>query len=256
MGSIAVWTAVRIRPLFGAVMMVSASALFAGNGTVSKLVLQAGVEPPQLTALRAGGAALGLLALSGLLAPGPRRLRLTPGDLPLLMAYGLAGFFCVLFLYFVAIERLPVGIGLLLGYTAPVFVALWVRFGQRQSVRPRLWGGLVVCLIGLGLVAEVWREPQAPSLPIDPLRPRHSIPIARPLPCVKVSPRSGILSRVVSPAWKERIPYETVRWVGHRVAGCLWCRPDADRADDRGDPPRAGLEDSRGAHRADRLAGL
>jgi drug/metabolite transporter (DMT)-like permease len=158
MGSIDVRTAVRIRPLLGAVMMVSASALFAGNGTVSKLVLQAGVEPPQLTALRAGGAALGLLALSVLLAPGPRRLRLTPSDLPLLMAYGLAGFFCVPFLYFVAIERLPVGIGLLLEYTAPVFVALWVRFGQRQSVRPRLWGGLLLCLLGLGLVAEVWRE--------------------------------------------------------------------------------------------------
>ena len=61
-------------------------------------------------------------------------------------------------LYFVAIARMPVGIALLFEYTAPLFVALWARFGQRQPVRPRLWVGLALSLAGLACVAEVWGD--------------------------------------------------------------------------------------------------
>jgi len=139
-------------------MVLLSGALFAVNGTVSKLVMQAGITAPQLTALRATSAALVLLALCLALRPGARRLAVTRREIPMLVAYGLAGFFLVPLLYFVAISRLPVGIGLLFEYTAPVFVALWARFGQRQPVRSRLWGGLVLCLAGLACVAEVWGE--------------------------------------------------------------------------------------------------
>lgn len=139
-------------------MVVSSGVLFAVNGTVAKLVLRVGISPLQLTLLRAAGAALGLLALSLLLRPGPRRLRVTARDVPLLVAYGLTGFFLVPMLYFVAIFRLPVGIGLLFEYTAPLLVALWARFAQRHRVRRRLWAGLALSLVGLACVAEVWGE--------------------------------------------------------------------------------------------------
>ncbi|MDG4788797.1 EamA family transporter [Micromonospora sp. WMMD1102] len=146
------------RPALGVLMVLSAGALFAVNGTVSKLVLRAGVDAAQLTLVRAAGAFAGLLALSLLLRPGPRRLRITPGQLPLLVGYGLAGFFLTPMLYFVAISRLPVGIALLFEYTAPLLVALWARFVQHQRVRPRLWAGLAASLAGLACVAEVWGE--------------------------------------------------------------------------------------------------
>lgn len=139
-------------------MVVASSVLFAVNGTVSKLVLRTSIDVPQLTLIRAAGAFAGLLALSLLVRPGPRRLRVTARQLPLLIGYGLSGFFLVPMLYFVAISRLPVGIGLLFEYTAPLFVALWARFGQRQRVRRRLWSGLVISLIGLGCVAEIWGD--------------------------------------------------------------------------------------------------
>jgi len=139
-------------------MVVTAGALFAVNGTVSKLVLRAGIEAPQLTLLRAAGAFIGLLALSLLLRPGARRLRITAGQLPLLIGYGLAGFFLVPMLYFVAISRMPVGIALLFEFTAPLLVALWARFGQHQRVRSRLWVGLALSLAGLACVAEVWGD--------------------------------------------------------------------------------------------------
>ncbi len=139
-------------------MVISSGALFAVNGTVSKLVLRAGLDAPQLTLLRAAGAFTGLLLLSLALRPGARRLRVRRAELPLLLVYGLSGFFLVPMLYFVAISRMPVGIALLFEYTAPLLVALWARFGQRRRVRPRLWGGLALSLAGLACVAEIWGD--------------------------------------------------------------------------------------------------
>ncbi|MDI5941897.1 EamA family transporter, partial [Micromonospora sp. DH15] len=113
------------RPALGVAMVLGSGALFAVNGTVSKLVLRAGLNAQQLTLLRALGAVAILLLLSVALRPGARRLRVTARQLPLLIGYGLTGFFLVPMLYFVAISRLPVGIGLLFEYSAPLLVALW-----------------------------------------------------------------------------------------------------------------------------------
>lgn len=148
----------RTHPTRGVVLTVAGSLLFAVNGTVSKLVLRAGLEPGQLTTLRATGAFAGLLVLCVAVRPGVRRLAVTRRELPLIAGYGAIGFFLVPLVYFVAISRLPVGIALLFEYTAPLLVALWARFGQRRRVRPRLWVGLVLSLTGLACVAEIWGD--------------------------------------------------------------------------------------------------
>jgi drug/metabolite transporter (DMT)-like permease len=137
-------------------MVVAAACLFALNGTVSKLLMRGGFDAPGLTAFRAAGAVLGLVALGAVLRPGPRRFALRRSELPRLLVYGLAGYFVVPMTYFIAITRLGVGIGLLFEFTAPLLVALWVRFGQRQPVRRRLWVGLALCLAGLACVAQIW----------------------------------------------------------------------------------------------------
>lgn len=137
-------------------MVVASSTLFAVNGTVSKLILRAGLDAPRLTTLRATGAVLGLLLLTLVTRPGPARLRVARRDLPLLVGYGLAGFFLVPMLYFIGISRLPVGISLLFEYTAPLLVALWARFGAHQRVKRRLWLGLALSLAGLAGVAQIW----------------------------------------------------------------------------------------------------
>jgi drug/metabolite transporter (DMT)-like permease len=144
------------RPAVGVTMVLTAGALFALNGSVSKLMLQGGLDAPRLTTFRAAGAFLGLLLLAALTPPGPRRLALRRPELPRLIIFGLVGFFLVPMLYFVAISRLPVGVALLFEFTGPVFVALWVRFGEHQRVKARLWLGLILTLTGLAAVAEVW----------------------------------------------------------------------------------------------------
>ncbi len=138
----------------GLLMAAAGAALFAVNGTVSKVILISGISAPRLTELRSGGAfALIFLAL---LIVRRDRLRFSRRELPELAMYGVVGFAFVQWFYFIAIQRLPIGIGLLLEYTAPLLVALWARFGEHERVRRRVWYALALSMIGLSLVAELW----------------------------------------------------------------------------------------------------
>jgi drug/metabolite transporter (DMT)-like permease len=136
--------------------MVAASAgLFAVNGAVSKVALQQSeIGAERWTQLRSTGAFAGLALALVLLAPA--RLRAGRRELGSIVLYGIVGFALVQWLYFVAIERLPIGIGLLFEFTAPVLVALWARLVWREPVRRRVWLALGLVLAGLALVAQVW----------------------------------------------------------------------------------------------------
>ena len=135
-------------------MAVAGALAFSVNGSVSKVTLIAGVDSLTLVLLRCAGAMLGLLVL--VLFVDPSRLRVSRGEWPLLLLYGVVGVALVQWLYFVAIARLPVGVALLLEFTAPVMVALWARFVQHQQLGRSLWLALGLCLGGLSLVARVW----------------------------------------------------------------------------------------------------
>jgi len=143
------------RPAIGHAATVLAAGLFAVNGTVSTLALQAGLPATRLTALRCIGAAVGLLVVLALASP--RRLRLTWREVPFLAAFGVVGVALTQYLYYVAIGRLPVGIALIFEMSAPVLITLYVRLVRRERVRRRLWLALLLSLCGLVLVAQVWR---------------------------------------------------------------------------------------------------
>jgi drug/metabolite transporter (DMT)-like permease len=137
-------------------MTLTAAALFGVNGAVSKVILTSGeIDAQRLTQLRSTGAFLCLAAALAIVAP--TRLQVTRRQLPFLAFYGICGLAFVQWLYFLAIERLPVGIALLIQFTAPVLVALWARFGRREHVRRRVWAALALSLSGLALVAQVWQ---------------------------------------------------------------------------------------------------
>ena len=147
-------TAVARRPWVGAAYVAVAAAFFAVNGSVSRQVLDAGLPAQRLAEIRAAGSLAVLFLL--VVATGPSRLRVRRAEIPRLAAYGVIGFALVQWLYFVAIQRLPVGIGLLFEFTAPVLILMWERFGRRRHVPPRAWVAVGLSLGGLALVAEVW----------------------------------------------------------------------------------------------------
>ena len=144
----------RGRPI-GYVMAIGGAMLFSVNGSVSKVTLSSGLDSLDLVLLRCVGAMAALLLL--VLIVEPSRLRVGRQEWPLLLVYGVIGIALVQWLYFVAIARLPVGIALLLEFTAPLLVALWATFVQRKDLGRTVWLALGLALAGLALVAEVWQ---------------------------------------------------------------------------------------------------
>lgn len=136
-------------------LIVLASCAFGFSGPMARAAMDAGLSPQQVASVRIWLAAVILLAGAGLVRPSALRLRRR--DLPVLLAYGLVGVALVQLLYFVAVSRLPVGVAMLLEYTSPVLVTLWVRY-VRHSVLPRAaWLGVLLAMVGLVMVAEVWQ---------------------------------------------------------------------------------------------------
>jgi drug/metabolite transporter (DMT)-like permease len=143
------------RPRLGYALVVTAAVLFIVNAGVSRVSMRAGVDSVTLTTVRVTGS-LVVFALWAALA---RRGALLPPRgraLALVIALGLVGVALLQWTYFVAIDRLPLGVALLLEYTAPVLVALWARFVRREPVRDRVWVALALSLTGLAVVSQVW----------------------------------------------------------------------------------------------------
>ena len=141
-------------PALGLALVVTGATMFIINAGVSRVVLRAGVDPVTLTTVRVTGTFL-LLALIAALF---RRSALRPptGRLGLLVVvHGVIGVAALQWTYFVAIDRLPVGMALLLEYQAPILVAVWARFVQKERVRNRMWAGLALAMVGLAAATGV-----------------------------------------------------------------------------------------------------
>lgn len=138
----------------GVGMYLLAAMLFALNGVVSKQALTAGITAQEWTTLRSVGAAIVLGIAIALTRP--RTLRITRREVPFLLAYGLIAFALVQWLYFVTITHMPVGVGTLLIFTAPVFTALYLRIFRKVRVGPRLWLAIALSIVGLALVSTFW----------------------------------------------------------------------------------------------------
>lgn len=138
----------------GVAMYLAAAFLFAVNGVLAKAALNEGLDPAHLTQLRNGGAAVLLLIYVAIFQRSSLRVRRS--ELGFLVLYGVIAFTLVQFLYFLTISRLPVGIGTLLAFMAPVVVALYLKFFRGTDVSARIWIGIGMTLVGLALVAQVW----------------------------------------------------------------------------------------------------
>ncbi len=138
----------------GYALSAGAAVLFAINGTVSKSIMLSGIEPTRLAQLRVTAAFLVLLAVVAITRPAALRIRRS--EWGVLLCFGVLGVAMTQYLYFVAIKLLPVGVALLIEFTAPLMVALWFRFGMHERMDRRVWLGLALALLGLALVGEIW----------------------------------------------------------------------------------------------------
>jgi len=139
----------------GYILYLIAAILWAFNGTVSKIILLSVGDPARVSQLRTTAAFIILFIF--LAITNRKAFRLTKSEIPLLVAYALFGITLTQWAYFEAISRMPVGIALLIEFTAPIYIVLWVRYVRKQHVRSTIWLGLGLALGGLALVAQVWK---------------------------------------------------------------------------------------------------
>ena len=137
------------------IYLVFGSLFFAISSIPAKLAMESGLSAWHLTQVRTMGAFLVLFTYVYL--KNKSSLRIKTRELPLLIVFGVFGFAAVNLLYFLAIQRLNVGIALIIEFTAPIWIALWMRFIQKKIVSKLMWWGLVIGLTGLVLIAQVWR---------------------------------------------------------------------------------------------------
>ena len=134
------------------VALVSATS-FGLAGPLAKGLLEAGWSSGAAVVVRVGLAAL-VLAIPALVAL-RGRWWLLRANLPLLLAYGAFAVAGTQLFFFNAVAVMPVGIALLIEFTAPVAVVLWLwlRHGHRPG-RQTIGGGLLAAL-GLVLVLDL-----------------------------------------------------------------------------------------------------
>ena len=138
----------------GALFALSGAVLFGANGSVAKVVIGAGVTATQLTVMRS----LSTVVLAGLWLAMTDRSHFTPRprELAGFAALGIGGLAMLQWLYAAAISMLPVGVGLLIEYTAVILVALTAWLVFKEKVHARLWLAIAAVLTGLAVVAQVW----------------------------------------------------------------------------------------------------
>jgi drug/metabolite transporter (DMT)-like permease len=128
--------------------------IFSFNGVISTVVLDH-ITPFRLAQVRSIGAFFILLAIA--LFIDRESLRAPKKLIPKLAAYGIIGFAAVQAGYFLGIQRgVPLSLVLIIEFTAPIWIALWIKYVRKMYVPASMWGAIALSLLGLILLAQVW----------------------------------------------------------------------------------------------------
>ena len=137
------------------ILLTLAAIMFASNGIASKLLLNDYISAWRLAQVRSISTFILLLALVAWREP--KTLRMTKQELPRLAALGAFGIAAVNGAYFLAISRMHVSIALLIEFTAPLWIVLYLRYVRKKQVPNEMWAALFLALLGLAFVAQVWK---------------------------------------------------------------------------------------------------
>jgi len=132
---------------------VLSAASFGLSGSLASGLMGAGWSAGGAVLSRVGLAALVLLVPAWIALDG--RWRLLRAQLPVVVGYGVFAVAGAQFAYFNAVRTMDVGVALLIEYTAPVAVVvwMWLRHGHRPARRTVT--GAAVAAVGLVLVLDL-----------------------------------------------------------------------------------------------------
>ena len=139
----------------GELYLVIGAIFFSLNGVIVTLVLD------HMTTFRlAQVRALGTFFLLFLITYIQDRnsLKAERREIPTLIFYGVFGYAMVQLGYFIGISRgVPLSLVLIIEFTAPIWIVLWIKFVRKSVVAKDMWVAIALSLIGLILVAKVWQ---------------------------------------------------------------------------------------------------
>jgi len=133
---------------------IAAAILFGINASTTKVIITAGVTPEQVVLFRSFSA--GLVAFIWALWANRAALKVPARLIPRLVIMGIIGVGLLQWNYSQAVYYLPIGIALLLEYTAVLWVPLIAMLIFREKVNSKIWLGAVLVLGGLAIVAQIW----------------------------------------------------------------------------------------------------
>ena len=139
----------------GELFLLAGALLFSFNGIVSKLVLTSSLSALNLAQVRSTGAFIILFLL--IFFRSREKLRVTKKELPQLAFFGVIGIAAVQFLYFMAISRMHVSFALIIEFTAPIWIVLWIKYVKRRFIPTDMWIAIFLAFIGLLFIAQVWK---------------------------------------------------------------------------------------------------
>ena len=140
--------------LRGEIYLFLGALFFAFNGIIAKIVLIDGPSAWRLTQIRTGGAFVLLFIFY--MTFRRHELKATRSEIPWLIAFGVVGVALVQAFYFVAIERMYVGVALLIEFTAPIWILLFLRFVLKRHVPSGLWYAIILSFSGLLMITQIW----------------------------------------------------------------------------------------------------
>jgi drug/metabolite transporter (DMT)-like permease len=141
-------------PARGYALAATGAAMWAMNGNLARYLLDDGVSAFRLAQLRSFGSWLILV-----LALGLRRrdlLRVDRSEIPALALLGVAGLALVHATYFLAIERLQIGVAVTIQYLAPLLLLVWLRLVHRRRLASTLWGAVALSTVGCFFVVRAY----------------------------------------------------------------------------------------------------
>ena len=141
-------------PARGYVLVGAGAAMFALGGNLARYMLDDGVSATRLSQLRSAGSLVLLAAALALTRP--QLMRVERRDVPLLAFLGICGLALVHATYYAAIDRLEIGVALVIQYMAPLLLLVWLRFRHGRRVAPSLWGAVALSIAGCALVVRAY----------------------------------------------------------------------------------------------------
>ena len=139
----------------GEFYLVMGAIFFSMNGVIVTLVLDH-MTTFRLAQARAIGAFLLLFIFTFI--QDRNSLKAERREIPTLIFYGVFGYAMVQLGYFIGISRgVPLSLVLIIEFTAPIWIVLWIKFVRKSVVAKDMWVAIALSLLGLILVAKVWQ---------------------------------------------------------------------------------------------------